>query len=101
MPILKSQVSGLDEKELMALTGDNNLAAATLNQSLNTSRQLVDKIQQSMYAVPNYNTKINLLILLLSNREVFSKVMVFAKAAQIRRTGTMRIVCTNSVGYFF
>ena len=34
-------------KELMALIGDHNLAATTLNQSLSTSRQLADKIQQS------------------------------------------------------
>ena len=34
-------------KELLALIGDHNLAATTLNQSLSTSRQLADKIQQS------------------------------------------------------
>lgn len=43
----------------------------------------VDKILQSLYLVPNYNTKINLLKLLLSNKEVYSKVMVFAATKKL------------------
>lgn len=36
------------------------------------------KIEQKVYHVPNFNTKINLLKLLLSNKEEFKKVIVFA-----------------------
>ncbi len=43
----------------------------------------VDKIHQSLYYIPNFYTKVNLLELLLSNRDVFSKVIVFAATKKL------------------
>jgi len=40
----------------------------------------IEKIQQSAYFVPNFNTKLNLLEALVSKNENMNKVMVFAKS---------------------
>ena len=43
----------------------------------------LDKIGQSAYLVPNYNTKVNLLENLLNQNESISKVMVFVKSIKM------------------
>jgi len=43
----------------------------------------VEKILQSLFKIPNYYSKINLLELLLSNQDVYSKVMVFAATKKL------------------
>lgn len=44
---------------------------------LNENKTPINKIEQSVYLVPNYYTKINLLKLLLSEKEKYAKVLVF------------------------
>ena len=45
--------------------------------SIAVSGTPLDNIDQKCYAVPNFYTKINLLDFLLSNKELFSKVLIF------------------------
>lgn len=45
--------------------------------SLAKSGTPLEKIEQSVYKVPNFNTKINLLVHLLQNNEDFSKILIF------------------------
>ncbi len=51
--------------------------------SIAVSGTPLDNISQSSYAVPNFYTKVNLLAHLLSNKEEFSKVLVFAPSKKI------------------
>jgi len=43
----------------------------------------VANIEQSLYEVPNFNTKVNLLELLLSNDETMTKVLIFAATKKL------------------
>lgn len=43
----------------------------------------LEKIEQYVYQVPNYHTKINLLLSLLSNNEDFVKVLIFAESKRL------------------
>lgn len=43
----------------------------------------LDKIEQLAYQVPNYHTKINLLLFLLEHKEAFSKVLVFVDSKRL------------------
>lgn len=43
----------------------------------------VEQIGQCYYFVPNFNTKVNLLVNLLSNSDVFKRVLVFAESKQV------------------
>lgn len=43
----------------------------------------IAKIQQTAYHIPNFNTKVNLLELLLSENQNLSKVMVFVKSKRV------------------
>lgn len=48
------------------------------------SRQTpLEKIGQCFYAVPNFNTKVNLLENLLANQEEFNRVLVFVESKQV------------------
>jgi ATP-dependent RNA helicase RhlE len=43
----------------------------------------LENISQTVYAVPNFNTKLNLLGYLLSDKDTFSKVLVFAATKKL------------------
>ena len=71
------------QKEQLALIGDHNLAATTLNHSLNTSRQLAERIQQSTSV-----EKRNLIAPLVARITIASGTLVL----QIRRDALLQTI---------
>tara|TARA_R110002020_G_scaffold21009_5_gene71338 strand:+ start:11953 stop:13302 length:1350 start_codon:yes stop_codon:yes gene_type:complete len=55
----------------------NDFFVNPLKISIAVSGTPLENIQQQVYAVPNFHTKINLLKHLLKDRQVFSKVLIF------------------------
>ena len=70
-------------QELMAMIGDQNLAAPTLNHSLNTSRQLAERIQQS-----TSQERRSLIAPLVARITIASDTMI----VQIRRDALLRTI---------
>lgn len=61
----------------------NDFFIAPVSISVAVSGTPLDNIAQQSYRVPNYYTKVNLLIHLLENREKFAKVLIFAPSKRI------------------
>jgi ATP-dependent RNA helicase RhlE len=43
----------------------------------------LENIEQSCYAIPNFNTKLNMLAWMLQNREVYNKVLIFTATKKL------------------
>ena len=73
----------MNPRDLIAIIGDHNLAATTLNQSLSTSRQLADKIQKS-----TSHDKRNMITPLVARITIASGTLVL----QIRRNVLLQTI---------
>lgn len=51
--------------------------------SLASSGTPLEKIDQQVYVVPNFNTKMNLLMHLLNDKEVFNRVLIFINSKRL------------------
>lgn len=57
----------------------------------------VELVEQKVYNVPNYRTKLNLVSYLLEDEEVFSKVIIFCKT-KVAAEGVYKVITRRSEG---